>query len=537
MSDTQPHMDEEAQRYLRYHSTLLEAQKRAYSYLNQMWFNCTRSLTKELRHLGHKESHSWVESLSTSTQSFSGLRWHASLMGTRCQVELADVRHSPHLSGSYIGCTVSLDSRSARKELHEYLIESKLQSLLPETLSLHNHFVRYDVEQSKVFFLAYPLLLTEPRSDSKSLLYFLARLWKLLDQNQIPSSSQSTKLPSQSSSYSVRDQSSESSDSSQTYRSTSRYPSAAPPLPPESQRFSISPTSSSSTHQTTHQVSTPPHQIPPPQLPPEPTRILNHQGRPYTQDHLPKKLVLPTHQDPPPSTPSPSKSVNSIPDEPADFLYDHIPEKRSEPDSSLPSDLASNQSSQTQESQPNHVAINLNAEEKSTQDIQEIQDIQGIQETQTKSIDLDTVPSPSQSQPQSTASLVSPSPLSSTPSTLSTANDSPPKQTSTYTSSDPVASSTNNDVKPPSYIKSIQESLQNDQESTPPQINLDHLVSLLEQRGLKPWKVTASRNGQGTILWLQNGSYIDLTPEGEVILGGENQEQTRETLAPVGIHL
>ena len=49
--------------------------------------------------------------------------------------------------------------------------------------------------------------------------------------------------------------------------------------------------------------------------------------------------------------------------------------------------------------------------------------------------------------------------------------------------------------------------------------------------------MTASRNGQGTILWLQNGSYIDLTPEGEVILGGENQEQTRETLAPVGVHL
>ena len=191
MSDTQPHMDEEAQRYLRYHSTLIEAQKRAYSYLNQMWFNCTRSLTKELRHLGHKESHSWVESLSTSTQSFSGLRWHASLMGTRCQVELADVRHNSHLSGSYIGCSITLDSRSARKELHEYLTESKLQSLLPEPLSLHNHFVRYDLEQSKVFFLAYPLLLTEPRSDSKSLLYFLARLWKLLDQNQISSSSRS----------------------------------------------------------------------------------------------------------------------------------------------------------------------------------------------------------------------------------------------------------------------------------------------------------------------------------------------------------
>ena len=33
------------------------------------------------------------------------------------------------------------------------------------------------------------------------------------------------------------------------------------------------------------------------------------------------------------------------------------------------------------------------------------------------------------------------------------------------------------------------------------------------------------------------GGYIDLTPEGEVILGGENQEQTRETLAPVGVHL
>ena len=247
MSDSQSHMDEEAQRYLRYHSTLIEAQKRAYSYLNQMWFNCTRSLTQELRHLGHKESSSWVEGISTSSESFSGLRWNASLMGTRCQLELADVRQWSHLSGSYVGCTVSLDSRSARKEMHEYLIESKLQNLLPESLSIHNHFVRYDVDQSKVFFLAYPLLLTEPRADSKSLLYFLARLWKLLDHNQTPapnptslssSSINSSALNPQSNTYESSYTQRGIQESSQAYKSTSRYPSAAPPLPSEPQHYS-----------------------------------------------------------------------------------------------------------------------------------------------------------------------------------------------------------------------------------------------------------------------------------------------------------
>ena len=118
-----------------------------------------------------------------------------------------------------------------------------------------------------------------------------------------------------------------------------------------------------------------------------------------------------------------------------------------------------------------------------------------------------------------------PSPTSSQINPISTPPDSP----STLSS--------RNEVKPPSYIKSIHETSQGESEAVQPQVNLDHFVSLLDKRGLKPWKVTASRDGQGTILWLQNGSYIDLTPEGEVILGGENQEQTRETLAPVGIHL
>jgi hypothetical protein len=71
----------------------------------------------------------------------------------------------------------------------------------------------------------------------------------------------------------------------------------------------------------------------------------------------------------------------------------------------------------------------------------------------------------------------------------------------------------------------------------PERLNLESLTELLERISLTPWRVNTYDEGQGQILWLQNGSHLDYNPSGELILGGENQDETRMRLSHVGIEV
>ena len=69
------------------------------------------------------------------------------------------------------------------------------------------------------------------------------------------------------------------------------------------------------------------------------------------------------------------------------------------------------------------------------------------------------------------------------------------------------------------------------------EVNIDDLTLLLERIGLPPWRINTYDEGKGQILWLKNGSHLDYNPAGEVILGGENQDETRARLSQVGFTL
>ena len=68
-------------------------------------------------------------------------------------------------------------------------------------------------------------------------------------------------------------------------------------------------------------------------------------------------------------------------------------------------------------------------------------------------------------------------------------------------------------------------------------IDVEALVEALTRCGLPPWRMNAYDSGRGQILWLKNGSHIDLNPALEVVLGGENQDETRARLSLLGINL
>lgn len=80
-------------------------------------------------------------------------------------------------------------------------------------------------------------------------------------------------------------------------------------------------------------------------------------------------------------------------------------------------------------------------------------------------------------------------------------------------------------VSPPTYIRPASGGSE----------ELEVLTEALQRCGLPPWRVNTYAEGEGKILWLSNGAHIDLTPSGEVTLGGESQEDTRARLARVGI--
>lgn len=61
------------------------------------------------------------------------------------------------------------------------------------------------------------------------------------------------------------------------------------------------------------------------------------------------------------------------------------------------------------------------------------------------------------------------------------------------------------------------------------------LSVMLERVGMPAWRVNSYDEGRGQILWLNNGAHIDYNPSGEVILGGENQDETRARLSQLGV--
>ena len=71
----------------------------------------------------------------------------------------------------------------------------------------------------------------------------------------------------------------------------------------------------------------------------------------------------------------------------------------------------------------------------------------------------------------------------------------------------------------------------------PQRLTIESLTELLERISLTPWRINTYDDGQGQILWLQNGSHLDYNPSGDLILGGENQDETRVRLSHVGINV
>jgi len=102
-----------------------------------------------------------------------------------------------------------------------------------------------------------------------------------------------------------------------------------------------------------------------------------------------------------------------------------------------------------------------------------------------------------------------------------------------------VAGSAPEAATTPSYIKPLAVALRVDggEAEGAQAALLENLTAALGACGLPPWRINTYASGAGKILWLSNGAHIDLTPRGELNLGGESQDETRAALARVGLRV
>jgi hypothetical protein len=573
-------IDTEARRYLKHHHLLHAAKDRAYDYLNQTWLHVTRSLNRELRSQKEIMSSTWIELISHHPQHYSGLHWHSlSDLGVYT-LTMADVRYYPEVRGEHVIFTISADTPAARERLYNRLVEDRILALYPESLDLASNLMVYTMDSTDLISLCFPLRLDHVKAEAKTLIAWAAPLWGLIESDTEAST---MARPTRSAKQSMHTQPSpldhqpqlshlksstvasstaiSSSNPAQTVSNhkpqrTSRYPSAAPPLDhtptpdPYSQSNyldSIQPqaldavTPEEANHDYLHKRI---------QSPSRSARLIRggEPNRPVDQNSTSRFVPRSLPRDP-------HNSINKIVKK--DSLTDV------EESTVTPKSNTTEVDSHT-EKKPEESTIEQDHKVTSSGDPH-----QNLADEQFDLLINDAIqpagdPNSPSTQVHANSSVIASTSdnqhvpindrLAQIEKEFETQRSTPPSSTQQVPSLPQTAinNQTNevmgDEVRKPTYIKNIQDALQDNpvaniadtqdhHESTEASTDFDieALIAALAQCGLSPWRINTYAQNQGKILWLQNGAHIDLNPQGEVILGGENQDETRYMLTQLGI--
>lgn len=572
-------LDTEAKRYLRHHALLEAARQQSHTYLNQVWLQLNRILSRELE--GELKESNWLEliaSRSLSEESLVGLRWRSSGLQGDIILEVADVRHWTQVSGEHIVYTLSSPHSATRALLAERCSDSALEQSFAKA-NTKISLIRYGAESSRVFSLACPLRLSDPRQEAQAVLEAMAYLWELIESD---SSSNQTPGPQ--------------------YSEAPRYASAAPPISPAPER--IRPEKRERTvpqrslPRATESAAPSPAAFPPtlkPQASIPPEEDPSKQSQESEENSLSTAInrgqsTSSTHSSPQPSVQidienatldeveqafagmSKEEMIQAIQAQvrqrPGRLIRGG--EKRStpvlsEPPRFVPRSLKSDEGER--------VLSNSNSRDQSSEGrvYEPDQSVEAIDFSQS-SQQLNTAREPQQSI-QSSEALSQASMLEQTLLAKDRAAEAIQPSYIKSLNSEGMAVDPNNAIikAPTSEHERIQTgehtalATQASQQTPDPSVDFEQLSSaihdeveegeasprltdareldpktlsnMLERVGLPPWRVNSYDEGRGQILWLNNGAHIDYNPAGEVILGGENQDETRIRLSQIGIVL
>ena len=496
-------IDVEAQRYLKHYALLESARRGAHLHLNQIWLQLNRLITRELSGVLSKDN--WVELISPEADQFIGLRWTTLSLGGGVTIEVADVRRWTSVSGDRVIFTLSAQDRTLRQTLRARLDDQTLSQTLNLGNQLSDSLLRYGTESSRIISVAVGLGTQNPRDEAGSILSWIALLWDLVEEL----TSQVTTPPL------ARSSGDDVVEARPPSSKAPRFASAAPPIDQEMREQSPFP----------------------PTLPPEDRRSVaeevtrqlretdftSKQARSQSEeydplDHMTKEEMIQAVQAQVRQRPGRlirggDRNTAPAPDNPPRYVPRALSD-REEREATLTQDRSRSDYSdngETGQVYPPSMPveeISLSADAPRVIATEPMTQVIG---------DHDSAPhSMTQDDEVKAPSYIKPLSQTTTSVDESATNDSVPEP-ELHQEAQPADGALNND---PSN-----------------EVNIDDLTLLLERIGLPPWRINTYDEGKGQILWLKNGSHLDYNPAGEVILGGENQDETRARLSQVGFTL
>ncbi len=521
-------VDSDAHRYLKHHAVLEGARARAYVYLNQIWLQLNRLLTRELG--GELRRDNWIEVISIDEDQMCGLRWRSTSLEGGVILEIADVRRWTHVSGDHIVFTVSSAHSQTRKLLTERCrdqwVESAFKAIYPSVSLL-----KYGPESSRVISIATPLKLSEPRSEAQSVIEGIVSLWELIEGGGAASDSQWPR------------------GSEPGYENRPRYASAAPPISP-------SPTEASFTDNTLAD----PRRREVHSMPPFPPTITPMAAPPPSDLDLESASITPHSEDLSDTQREVAGLSGMSKEEMIQAIQAQVRQRPgrlirggdrkstpvlSEPPRFVPRSLAHHEE---REANAVHRNEHNGDDAEGSGRIHDPHSAEGVEPVNLIS-EVETTPPHS---PQLSAveeinepSYIKPVHLDERSvdphAVIIKGSEGTPEAQALFNSPESAGGAVDLGAGGVAPLPSGEEltHFEEENETAGPieasELDAKMLSGALSRIGLTPWRVNAYDEGRGQILWLSNGAHIDYNPAGDAILGGENQDETRARLSQMGI--
>jgi hypothetical protein len=524
-------VDTEAKRYLRHHAVLESARGQAHTYLNQIWLQLNRVITRELG--GELRHDNWIEIIPFEEDQIVGLRWRSQSLQGGVILEVADVRRWTQVSGDHIVYTVSSQNKQTRAMLAERCSDMQIDQAFQQ-MNCPISLLKYGAESSRVISIASPLRFTDPRQEAQMVIEGIVSLWEIIEgetQSNHESALNSTHEPD--------------------YEKTPRYASAAPPISAPSERTTPTKPQPEQTMRSIPRATASSRPIPapfPPTLAPVAAPAVDDREVYDTNSNDTQELV----DDQMAMDEVEQAFAGMTKEEMIQAIQAQVRQRPgrlirggerkaapvlSEPPRFIPRSLGTGEG---------EIVSQTNRRSDADQEGRVLNPDQTVESVDLADVITNPSPVPSVSTPQVNPALEQ--------ALLSKKGIEQPSYIMKLDVEDDEVHHSSVIIKAPAEQEESDGFDLSVNDGTPlegegqigseglstieaKELDVRSLKGILERLGMPAWRVNSYDEGRGQILWLNNGAHIDYNPAGDVILGGENQDETRARLSQMGIIL
>lgn len=171
-------LEADAQQFLLYHQNILDAQHRAYEYLHQFWF----ALAQMLQQNQNFKQKPHIELIPSLQNQAIGLRYYMPLDETNTlKFSLYDVRNQLVSNGSFLSCTIKMQSQKNEVDLKKILTHHQLTELLKAILA--EDLILFSQTNENPYLIALPMLLSNLQEDLQQINQIFSQILEKISQD------------------------------------------------------------------------------------------------------------------------------------------------------------------------------------------------------------------------------------------------------------------------------------------------------------------------------------------------------------------